>query len=206
LIGAINTLVVKHDGKQHTVTGDNTDWSGLHSIIARYAAKTERQPKSGLVIGAGGASRAALFAMHKAGLEDIYLVNRTLATAEKVKDDFKIAFEIKVLPSLNDLPQTPDIIIGTVPADTTTEEQFASIFGAKGLCIDMAYKPRQTPLLTVAQRHQGWQTVPGVEVLLAQAYDQFQLWTRREAPTEIMVEAVAVHEREKAKATKGGML
>ncbi|OQE16856.1 hypothetical protein PENFLA_c026G05317 [Penicillium flavigenum] len=206
LIGAINTLVVKHDGKKRTITGDNTDWSGLHSIIARYTAKTEQQPKSGLVIGAGGASRAALFAMHKAGLEVIYLFNRTLATAEKVKEDFKIVFEIKILPSLNDLPQKPDVIIGTVPADTTTEEQFASIFGAQGLCIDMAYKPRQTALLTVAQRHEGWQTVPGVDVLLEQAYDQFQLWTRREAPTEIMMEAVTVHEREKAKATKSGML
>jgi shikimate-5-dehydrogenase len=206
LIGAINTLVVKHDGKKRTITGDNTDWSGLYTIIASYAATTQRQPKSGLVIGAGGASRAALFAMHKAGLTDIYLVNRTLATAEKVKDDFKAAFEIKVLPSLNPLPQTPDVIIGTVPAETTTEDQFASIFGPHGLCIDMSYKPRQTPLLTAAQRHEEWHTIPGVDVLLAQAYDQFQLWTGRAAPTEIMIEAVSAHEREKARATKCGML
>jgi Shikimate 5-dehydrogenase len=117
-----------------------------------------------------------------------------LATAEKVRDDLKTEFEIKVLPSLHDLPQTPDVIIGTVPADTTTEGQFTSIFGLQGLCVDMSYKPRQTPLLTVAERHDGWQTVTGVEVLLAQAYDQFHLWTGRQAPTEIMVEAVAAYE------------
>lgn len=194
LIGAINTLIVKDNGKDRSVTGDNTDWSGLHTIIASYTAKTQRQLKSGLVIGAGGASRAALFSMYKAGLKEIYLVNRTLSTAEKVKDDFKAVFHIKVLSSLYNLPQSPDVIIGTVPAETTSEDQFASIFGSQGLCIDMSYKPRQTPLLTVAQRHEGWHTVPGVDVLLAQAYDQFQLWTGREAPTEIMADAVAAHE------------
>lgn len=206
LIGAINTLVVKDNGKERTIIGHNTDWSGLHTIISSYAAKTQRQPKTGLVIGAGGASRAALFALHKAGLKSIYLMNRTLSTAKKVKDDFQAVFDIKVLSSLNDLLQTTDVIIGTVPAETTTEDQFASVFGTSGLCIDMSYKPRQTPLLTVAQRRECWYTVTGVEVLLAQAYDQFQLWTGREAPTEIMVEAVAAHEREKARGKKIGML
>lgn len=41
----------------------------------------------------------------------------------------------------------------------------------------MAYKPSQKPLFTVAQQTQGWDTVTGVEVLLAQDFDQFLLWT-----------------------------
>lgn len=198
LIGAINTLVIKCSGDKRSITGDNTDWSGLHSIITSYAESVE-QPKVGLVIGAGGAARAALYAMHRAGCQSIYVVNRTLANAEKVKEDFKATFEINVLPSLKDLPQKPDVIIGTIPADATNEEQFASIFGSRGLCIEMAYKPRQTPLLTMAQKHEHWHTVTGVEVLLEQAYDQFRLWTEREPPKEQMMEAVALHEREKAR-------
>lgn len=205
LIGAINTLITKGSGDKRSIIGDNTDWSGLHSIITSYAASAE-QPKIGLVIGAGGASRAALYAMHRAGCEAILLVNRTLANAEKVKEDFRAAFEINVLPSLKDLPQKPDVIIGTVPAEATNEDQFASIFGTRGLCIDMAYKPRQTPLLSVAQKHKDWHTVTGVEVLLEQAYAQFRLWTDREPPKAQMIEAVALQEREKAKLIKGGML
>ncbi|OOQ88147.1 shikimate [Penicillium brasilianum] len=207
LIGAINTLVVKEDGNGRRIIGDNTDWSGLHRIMADYATRTGQRSNIGLVIGAGGASRAALYAMHKAGIRSIYLVNRTLATAEKVRDDFKAVFEIVVVPSLAELPQHPDVIVGTIPAETTTEDQFSALFGVKGLCIDMSYKPRQTPLLSVAQRNEGWYTVTGVEVLLAQAYDQFYLWTGCEPPKEKMVEAVAQHERERARGgTKGGSL
>jgi len=206
LIGAVNTLVVKDSGKQRSITGENTDWSGLHAIIENYSASAAQKLRVGLVIGAGGASRAALYAMHRSGLEQIYVVNRTLAVAEKVKEDFAAVFEVKVLPTLQHLPSLPDVIIGTVPADTTTEDQFASLFGSRGLCIDMSYKPRQTPLLITAQKHANWTTVTGLEVLLAQAYDQFRLWTGMEPPKEKMKEAVRLHELEKERKTREGML
>lgn len=194
LIGAINTLIVTETGDQRLITGDNTDWSGLYALITEYTSRTQHPLQTGLVIGAGGASRAALFALHKAGVRRIYLVNRTLAAAEKVRDHFSALFEAIAVPRLDELPHTPDVIVGTVPAETTTEEQFACLFGDRGLCIDMSYKPRQTPLLTVAQRHEGWATVTGVQVLLAQAFDQFRLWTGLEPPREKMVEAVTARE------------
>lgn len=203
LIGAINTLIVREGIEGRAILGDNTDWSGLYSIITDYSQKAAQPPTSGLVIGAGGASRAALYAMYRAGIKSIFITNRTLARAEKIKEDFKQTFEVTVLSSLQDLPKMPDVIIGTIPADVTTEDQFSSIFGRSGLCIEMAYKPRQTPLLQVAQRRGGWQTVTGLEVLLAQAYDQFNLWTGLEPPREKMAEAVAENEREKAKKEKG---
>lgn len=203
-IGAINTLIPTCNGKgERTIIGDNTDWSGLYAIINKYTASTEGQGpakslKAGLVIGAGGASRAALYAMYKAGVEQIYLVNRTQSIAEKVRGDFKGLFKITVIPDLSEssLPESPGVIIGTVPAETTSEEQFGPLFKErrKGLCIDMSYKPRQTPLLTVAQKHEGWATVTGVEVLLAQAFDQFKLWTGLEPPREEMIDAVLARE------------
>lgn len=48
--------------------GGGSDWSGLHAIIASFSTKTKQQPNVGLVIGAGGASRAALYSMHRAGV------------------------------------------------------------------------------------------------------------------------------------------
>lgn len=206
LIGAVNTLVVKQSGNHRSITGDNTDWSGLYSIIETYSTGTTQKPRVGIVIGAGGAARAALYAMYRSGLQQIYVVNRTVAVAEKVKEDFASVFEVTVLPTLQDLPALPDIIIGTVPADTTTEDQFTSLFGSQGLCIDMSYKPRQTPLLITAQSHSNWTTVTGLEVLLAQAYDQFRLWTGQEPPKEKMKEAVRLHELEKERKTREGML
>ncbi|KAJ5784407.1 shikimate / quinate 5-dehydrogenase protein [Penicillium pulvis] len=205
LIGAINTLVIKGSGENRAIIGDNTDWSGLHTIIANYSTKTRQQPNVGLVIGAGGASRAALYSMHRAGIRHIYIINRTVSVSEKVKKDFASTVNVTILPNLQNLPRMPDVIIGTVPAHVTIEDQFASIFGPRGLCIEMSYKPRQTPLLNVAQRHEGWEIVTGVEVLLSQAYDQFQLWTGREPPKEKMVEAVAEHEREQARKEKNAM-
>ncbi|KAL2865921.1 shikimate dehydrogenase family protein [Aspergillus lucknowensis] len=189
-IGAINTLIVKNEGLKRKITGDNTDWSGLYAIIANYTAKSGHNPQVGLVIGAGGASRAALYAMYKAGVRHIYLVNRTLSVAEEVKTAFRSLFHITVVRGLADLPRYPEVIVGTIPADTTTEAQFASLFHGRGLCIDMSYKPRQTPLLTVAQRHTDWATVTGVEVLLAQGFDQYRLWTGKEPPRQEMVAAV----------------
>ncbi|KAL4866121.1 hypothetical protein BDV12DRAFT_210665 [Aspergillus spectabilis] len=204
-IGAINTLVVYEresdtGRRKRVISGDNTDWSGLYAIIKKYIEeKRERQGettkvKTGLVIGAGGASRAALYALYRAGIQQIYLVNRTLSTAEKVRDDYRTLFDIAVLRSLPSLPSLPEIIIGTVPAETTTETQFESLFQGQGLCIDMSYKPPQTPLLAVAQRCKGWTTVTGVEVLLAQAFDQYGLWTGLEPPKREMIEAVEARE------------
>ncbi|CAI7664633.1 unnamed protein product [Penicillium bialowiezense] len=199
LIGAINTLIVKGSGDQRKITGDNTDWSGLYSIISSHFRQKQQQPNAGLVIGAGGASRAALYAMHKSGIKKIFIVNRTLGRAEKVKQDFSQAFNIDVIATLDDIPEDIDVVIGTVPADMTTEAQFISLFGPRGLCIDMAYKPRQTPLLIAAQRK-------GVEVLLAQAYDQFRLWTGLEPPRGVMADAVAAHDKKRTTLSQGGML
>ncbi|KAL4799533.1 hypothetical protein BDV19DRAFT_376340 [Aspergillus venezuelensis] len=207
VIGSINTLIISDGDQENTpeepirrriIVGDNTDWSGLYAIIKKYkeltGTITQRAPKTGLVIGAGGASRAALYALYRAGVESIYLANRTVSVADKVRSDFAGLFEISVLPlsDLFNLPSAPDVIIGTVPADTTNQEQFEELFlgQVQGLCIDMSYKPRRTPLLTAAGRHKGWTGVTGVEVLLAQAFDQYRLWTGIEAPKEGMVNAV----------------
>ncbi|KAL1887381.1 hypothetical protein Sste5346_010261 [Sporothrix stenoceras] len=196
LIGAVNTLVVSSDSEgNRVITGDNTDWSGLYFILDSYAVRSGRRPQAGLVIGAGGASRAALYALHRAGVETLYLVNRTASAAEAVRNAFASQFTITVLATLEELPASPDVIIGTIPADKTTEEQFRSLFGrSAGLCIDMSYKPRKTPLLAVAQQHAGWETTTGLQVLLTQAFDQYRLFTGLEPPKKAMIDAVTLRE------------
>lgn len=105
----------------------------------------------------------------------IYIVNRTFSTAESVQEAFKGNFEVTVLPGFKALPDDLGVIIGTIPADVASEEQFNGIFGSRGLCIDMAYKPRQTTLLSVAKWHEEWEIITGIQVLLVQAFDQYRM-------------------------------
>ncbi|KAJ9144592.1 Aromatic compound dioxygenase [Pleurostoma richardsiae] len=205
-IGAVNTLIVNAEDEKRFIIGDNTDWSGLHSIVREYIERSHHPVNTGLVIGAGGASRAALYALHRAGVRTIYLANRTLSAAETVRESFEHNFNVGIIPNLEQWPDKPDIIIGTVPADKTTEQQFANLFGSKGLCIDMSYKPRQTPLLTVAQRQLGWEAVTGVQVLIAQAFEQYRLWTGLQPPKDAMLHAVMAHEARLEQASVEGKL
>lgn len=220
-IGAINTLrVVGEDGSQDAsetwgahrtrrrrIVGDNTDWSGLVAAIRRKTPFLSQVPNVGLVIGAGGASRAALYALHQLGVGHIYLVNRTRSTAEAIAKDFSPIFSIKVLSSLADIHAVcaPHVVIGTITADKTDDNCFplALFSQPQGICVDMAYKPRGTPLLTVAKMNSGWQPISGVEVLLEQAFDQFRLWTGLPAPQVVMKDALLSHDRRIAEAVEG---
>lgn len=190
LIGAINTLIISDDG---TITGDNTDWSGLHALIRDQNKETKIAPKAGLVVGAGGAARAALYAMHQANIKSIYVFNRTKTNAERVRDDFAPIFPITVLESLELLPEPIDVIIATIPAHITTQATWDPLLhhvSKAGLCVEMSYKPSYTPLMAAAAKWSGWRVLNGLDVLLAQAFDQFRLWTGLEPPKEIMIEAV----------------
>jgi shikimate-5-dehydrogenase len=214
-IGAVNTLIVSQDpvSKRRKITGDNTDWSGLVECLKVMGDGITASAKTGLVIGAGGASRAALYALHMSGIKDIYLVNRTRATAEQIANDYASLFKITVLSTLSEVAKTqdlrPDIIIGTIPADKTSIEDFPTALFAKekGICVDMAYKPRSTPLLKAAGKAAGWKTVTGVEVLLEQAFDQSQLWLGLPAPKSVMVEELErADAKEAAESLKAGKL
>ena len=209
-IGAINTLVVvppTQVSDQWGIKGDNTDWSGLVACLKSKGGDAIEDATTGLVIGAGGAARAALYALYQLGIKNILLVNRTRSKAEKIATDYSSTFEITVLPTLARLSemQRPDIIISTIPADKITTEYFpASLFGKKiGVCVDMAYKPRETPLLKVAEEHKGWATVSGAEVLLEQAFDQSQLWLGLPAPREFMANELRRDDEKRAAELNG---
>ncbi|RJE21246.1 hypothetical protein PHISCL_06428 [Aspergillus sclerotialis] len=197
-IGAINTLVVRHDqdktGEQRkrTIHGENTDWSGLYALIARYPLLREMDNEPvGVVVGAGGAARAAVYAMARAGITNICVWNRTVGKAEKIASDFGALCKVTVVAHAADIPYAPDVIIGTIPGDVLSVEAFRGLFAKeKGLCIEMSYKPSVTNLLSVAREHGGWVTADGLEVLLQQAFDQSKLWTGKEAPQEIMRRAI----------------
>ncbi|KAF9653571.1 aromatic amino acid family biosynthesis-like protein [Thelephora ganbajun] len=201
LIGAVNTIVpvVKPDGSK-TLHGDNTDWRGIREAILSKLPTKITQPGAGLIIGAGGTSRAAIYALQSLGTKKIYLFNRTRSSAQALVDAFPDA-KVELVENLGNWSgPSPTIVVSTVPAQATSIEQNVaesmylpeSVFEAhSGVVVDMAYKPAETPLLTLAKTvGKGWQCVKGVEVLLEQGYVQFELWTGRRAPREVIAEAV----------------
>ena len=156
------------------------------------------QPGVGLVIGAGGGCRAAIYALQSLRTGKIYLFNGTRGGAQALVDTFPDAKIVESLGSWSGSP--PTIVISTVPTPATTTERNIKgsvylpepIFEARsGIVVDLTYKPAKTPLLSLTNAAgNGRQRVTGVEVLLEQGYVRFESWTGRRAPKKVVAEAV----------------
>ena len=197
-IGAVNTIIPRGQESDRVLVGDNTDWLGIKASISDRLGTAPIH--AALVIGAGGTARAAIYALQALNVQVIYLFNRTTGKAEGLARAFPEA-HIKVVKQLGHWPSNtgpPNIIVSTVPAAATTtneketgpillsEKIFAYREGL-GVVVDMAYRPAETPLLKLAKAADGhWALVPGLEVLLQQGCEQFQLWTGRSCPKELV--------------------
>lgn len=197
VIGAVNTIVpVERDG-QVKLHGDNTDWQAIRQAAQDGFSGSSDGP-CGLVIGAGGTCRAAIYALHRLGAKSILLFNRTTANAQTVADSFPAEYGIQVISSLSDLPSESSVVISTVPGISLTLDQSpdgihlpSSILSLKGgIAIDLAYKPHKTALVRLAEKTEGWKAVTGVEILCLQGFKQFELWTGKRAPEGKIREAV----------------
>ncbi len=202
LIGAVNTVIPLYlpDGRRQ-LHGDNTDWQAMRVLVQSRLPEgcSINESTTGLVIGAGGTSRAALYTLHALGIKTIYLYNRTVANAQKLVAAFPGEYNIVVVDKLGEFPSgAPSVIISTVPGGGCTLDEAGegvylppSIFAspAGGVAIDMAYRPNITPLLSLARQQSAWSAVTGVEILCEQAFFQYEAWTGRRAPKAAMKKA-----------------
>ncbi|ORY95954.1 EPSP synthase-domain-containing protein [Syncephalastrum racemosum] len=184
VIGAINTVSVQYDseGKRRLV-GDNTDYLGILRRMQPLLLDPTRPPAQGLVIGGGGTARAALYALYKMGVQQIFLWNRTASKAHELREAFASLCDVTVVESLEDDRLAPEAIVSTVPAESGLTLPPAVFGGIKGIVCDMAYKPRRTKLLLQAE-DKGWSCVEGIEVLIEQGLAQFEIWTGKHAPAQ----------------------
>ncbi|GAA5985323.1 hypothetical protein JCM11641_005394 [Rhodosporidiobolus odoratus] len=199
IIGAVNTIIPRTEHGATRLIGDNTDWLGLLELIEKnLSSDNERtEASTSLVLGAGGTCRAAVYALYKAGFKTIYLFNRTRVNADKIAASFPQEYNIVPLTSLESFPGEPPLaVISTIPAQGTATQHAPnadagvvvpdSILAREdgGVLIDVAYKPKITPLIDLAECTPGWTGVPGIEMLLEQGFWQSQLWTSRCPPKE----------------------
>ncbi|GAB1217526.1 hypothetical protein ATERTT37_006765 [Aspergillus terreus] len=194
--------------------GENTDWVGIVSCINRnLSPRNAISPlkTTGLVIGAGGMGRAAIYAMLRLGCRKIFIYNRTLSRAESVARHFNswaasqvgAPEVVHVLKSVEDeWPADacpPCLIASCVPADPDGDEPPANFempqqwLGSPtgGVVLEFAYKPLETPLLRQMRRFRSetgrpWVLVDGLDNVCEQAIAQFELLTGRKAPRRLM--------------------
>jgi len=176
-IGAANTLTFE-DG---AIEADNTDAPGLLAAIGDPVAG-----RRALVLGAGGAGRAAAWALASAGAE-VAVWNRTADRASRLAADLGVRAVT--------VPERADIVVNCTSVGLHDPEATfkalpieADELGAGSLVVDMVYRAGGTRFLEAA-RTRGARVVDGLEILVAQGAASFERWTGMEAPREAMREA-----------------
>jgi 3-dehydroquinate dehydratase / shikimate dehydrogenase len=190
-IGACNTVLRAQDGKLY---GFNTDVAG---IIGPLEKRMTLRGAKALVLGAGGAARAAVFGLRDKGAE-VFILNRTPETAAKLAKQAG-AKTIKK----DAVAKTPfDVIINATPIGMAGQKA-AQMLEAKDLnaklVFDLVYNPVETPLLRLA-RQQSIPIITGVEMFVHQGARQFEIWTGKPAPEEEMLRVVIHALRQAAEA------
>lgn len=175
-IGAANTLTRQSNGEW---SADNTDAPGLMAALRRNGIE-DFSGKTVLVLGAGGAARAALYALDKAGA-DLIVLNRTVEKADAVLSE--VCSRSHDFGSLNDLDARvgeADFLINSTSAGHTGE--YLSLpEGAGRLFLEMSYGlPARAQIEHASAR--GWESVDGLGMLVCQAAESFRIWFGGELP------------------------
>jgi 3-dehydroquinate dehydratase / shikimate dehydrogenase len=182
-IGACNTLRTGADGKLY---GFNTDVAGfIRPLEKRMRLKGARI----LILGAGGAARAAVFGLVDQGAE-VFIANRThesavslarKAHAKSVKQEALAKLQFDAIVNT-----TPCGMAGVKPALPIKENELNA-----RLVLDMVYNPLETPLLKLAHAR-GLAVISGLEMFAQQGARQFEIWTGKPAPEAEMQRVVQV--------------
>ena len=175
-VGAVNT-VVRSQGKFY---GYNTDVAGIIEPLAQV------MPLRGakiLVLGAGGAARAAVFGLRSRGAQ-VYICNRTRARAQALATAAKAKVvahaDLKKLEFQALIHATP---VGQYPKVKESPLQASELHA--GVVFDLVYNPMETALVRMA-RAAGARVIPGIEMFVHQGARQFELWTGKPAPVDDM--------------------
>ena len=187
-IQAVNTVVIE-DGR---MVGHNTDVAGfLAGFAERGIALTG---KNAVLIGAGGAARAALWGLLRSGVRSVVIGVRNASKGAALAADFAADGDVRVL-SFDDAAwiaacSDADLVVQTTPLGMTphTEEMppvDAAVINPSAVVYDLIYTPAETRFLREA-RARGCETINGETMLVAQGAEAFHLWTGKRPDVELM--------------------
>jgi shikimate dehydrogenase len=171
-IGAVNTLTLHEDGR---IAGDNTDAAGLLDALG------EPTPSTALVLGAGGAARAAVWALANAGAR-VTVWNRTPRKAKALAQELGV--------EAAERPGPAELLVNATSVGLHPEDSLDGLpLVNAGVVLELVYGDAPTPLARWAEER-GARLVDGLEVLVRQGARSVALWTGREAPVDAMRRAV----------------
>ena len=183
-IGAVNTVYKKNN----TIFGTNTDWIGFKkSLEKQYDTKKKRY----IVLGAGGASRAIIYALLQCNAEKIYIWNRTEKSAQNLVEHFSnISDKIYLAPTekLSEISLKTDCIINTTSVGMKGKLENISpfpkeLFQPFHSAFDIVYTPKKTVFLKDC-KNAGGKSMSGEEMLLFQGIQQSELFLENNNKTE----------------------
>jgi shikimate dehydrogenase len=186
VIGAVNSIKIEN-GKLH---GTNTDWIGFGDSLA----EGKREYQSALVIGAGGAARAVLYALFRNCPDaTIFVCGRRIKVTRDMIDHMTLTHKSIRLSVAEEIHRDDnyDLIVNCTPLggiaspnDSPLPPDFA--FAGTPMCYDLVYEPAQTRFLKDAKAH-GCIVKNGLEMLARQGIASYQWWTGRSVDTDAVL-------------------
>lgn len=194
-IGAVNTIV--NDGG--ALRGYNTDGRGALKALEKAVGRLD--DKRVVLLGAGGAARAVAYCIAQEA-EALAILNRTVRRAVELASSLREVVEgrraeISAAPfdetHLSRELEDADVVINATPIgmhpDVGETPVPRRLLNGRHLVFDLVYNPPRTRLLKEAEM-EGADTLSGVEMLVYQGAESFQLWTGRRAPIDLMLRVV----------------
>lgn len=195
-IGAVNTIV----NNKGFLTGYNTDVIGFKKSLQEDGEFVIKEKKA-VILGAGGAARAVVYALLEEKIEEICIFNRTLEKAKKIKQNLSSFFpksRISVFPlegeDLKDKIEKAHLLVnatslGMPPRVDITPLPDEKLFHPNLLVYDLIYHPARTLFLRQAERA-GAKIINGLPMLVYQGIESFYLWTGFKPEGEEVLEIV----------------
>ena len=173
--GAVNTIVVRPDGK---LVGRNTDVPGFLAALQEGAPSWSAGAGAAVILGAGGAARAIVAALMEAGIAEIRVVNRTHERAAALANTFgasvcAVSWDKRAEALANAALFVNATTLGMKGAPALDLD--LAPLPARAVVMDIVYTPLETPLLARA-RKRGLVAVDGLGMLLHQARPAFAAW------------------------------
>jgi shikimate dehydrogenase len=187
-IGAVNNVVRTDDGR---LIGFNTDAPGFRAGV-ELAMGRSLAGADVVVMGAGGAAHAVVYACLDAGARSVVVANRTVDRAAGLVERFAEVGEGSLTALAADDPSLADVAVNATtvgmidPGATIPVE----VLRADATVFDLVYVPAETPLVAAA-RERGLRAANGSEMLIAQAAIAFERWTGVGGMADVMRQAVA---------------
>jgi shikimate dehydrogenase len=194
-IGAVNTIIVGSDG---SLAGENTDWTGFLSHLSEIGF--DPAACTAVILGSGGSARAVAYALVSSGAKVVVCGRNAETSAALVERLGKLGSkeppETCTLERLEQMDRDIDLLVNTTPLGMVPEINSSpwpdgASFPKCRLAYDLVYNPPRTRFIEQALGA-GDKATNGLGMLVHQAAIAFSLWTGKQAPLDVMKQAIAL--------------